>query len=79
MGVQISHGQIKRLLSHFQLTPIRKGSDLYEGVGNDGHFRIVKFDYHKDREIAAKGTANKIAKDLLFKNAEEMKKYLDNL
>jgi hypothetical protein len=54
-----------------------KGSKIFEGFGKDGVYRTCKFDYHKDNDPVATGTANAIAKSLKFKNVEDMKTFID--
>lgn len=73
MGIRFSQRDIARLLKHFRMEPQKKGSNLYTGIGLDGKWRTCKFDYHKKREEVLKGTADAIAKSLLFKNMKEMK------
>jgi hypothetical protein len=70
-------GQIKRLLEHFNMKPLRKGSFVYGGIGKDGVWRTCKFDYHKDNDILKPGTANSIAHSLKFKDVSEMKEFID--
>lgn len=77
MPVRFTMGEIKRLLSHFNMKPLRKGSSIYGGIGKDGIWRICKFDYHKDNDILKPGTANNIAQSLKFKNVLEMKEYIE--
>ena len=77
MGIRISQRDIARLLKHFNMMPHKKGSNLYVGIGPDGQWRTCKFDYHKGRDEVLKGTADAIAKSLLFKNAEDMKRYME--
>ncbi len=78
MGIRFSQRDIERLLRHFRMMPQKKGSNLYVGIGPDGHWRTCKFDYHKGRDEIFKGTADAIAKSLLFKNVEEMKRYIES-
>ncbi len=77
MGIRFSQRNIARLLRHFGMKPQKKGSNLYLGIGPDGQWRTCTFDYHKGREEVLKGTAEAIAKSLLFKNVAEMKKYIE--
>ena len=58
------------------MEPQKKGSNLYAGIGPDGQWRTCKFDYHKGREEVLKGS-RRIAKSLLFRNVEEMKRYME--
>lgn len=78
MPVRFMQGDIKRLLRHFNMRPAQKGSYIYEGIGKDGNWRRCKFDYHKDRDQIATGTAKSIATSLLFKDCQEMKEYIDD-
>jgi hypothetical protein len=68
MPIRFNQGTIKRLLVQFNMKPLKKGSCIYGGIGRDGKWRTCKFDYHKDNEIIATGTASSIAKSLLFYN-----------
>ncbi len=77
MPIRFKQGIIKRLLNYLNMKPLSKGSNLYEGLGKDGVYRICKFDYHKDNDPVATGTANAIAKSLKFQNVEEMKQFID--
>jgi len=77
MPIRFSQGDIKRLLAHFNMKPQQKGSTLYCGIGRDGIWRTCKFDYHKDSDIIASGTAKAIANALKFNNVLEMKEYLE--
>jgi hypothetical protein len=76
MPIRFSQGQIKRLLAHFNMKP-EKGSTIHCGLGKDGVWRTCKFDYHKDRDIVASGTAKAIASSLKFQTVLEMKEYID--
>ena len=78
MGIRFSQKDIAKLLRHFRMKPLKKGSNLYVGIGPDGKWRTCKFDYHKGRDPVLKGSAQAIAKSLLFKNVKEMKKYMDH-
>ncbi len=66
------------MLARLNMVPLRKGSNIYGGVGPDGVFRTCKFDYHKDHEQVATGTAKVIAASLQFHDLAEMRAYLDN-
>lgn len=57
----------------------RKNSNIYEGMGRDGVWRSVKFDYHKARDEVRKGTALNIAQNLGFKTLMEMKGFFNQL
>ena len=76
MPIRFCQGDIKRLLAHFSMKP-EKGSTIYFGVGRDGIWRTCKFDYHKDKDPVATGTAKIIATSLKFKTILEMKEYID--
>ncbi len=65
------------MLGKLKMAPLRKGGNIYGGVGPDGVFRTCKFDYHKDREPVATGTAKAIAASLRFHDVAEMRAYLD--
>jgi hypothetical protein len=54
-----------------------KGSTIYFGIGRDGVWRTCKFDYHKDKDPVATGTAKIIATSLKFRNVLEMKDFID--
>ena len=77
MPIRFRQGDIKRLLAHLHMKPHQKGSTLYCGIGRDGIWRTCKFDYHKDRDIIASGTAKAIANALKFDNVLEMKEYIE--
>lgn len=47
------------------------------GIGRDGAWRTCKFDYHKDKDPVATGTAKVIATCLKFRDVLEMKEYID--
>ncbi|HWQ72059.1 MAG TPA: hypothetical protein VN370_07045 [Desulfitobacteriaceae bacterium] len=47
------------------------------GIGRDGIWRTCKFDYHKDKDPVATGTAKIIAASLKFNTVQEMKEYID--
>jgi hypothetical protein len=76
MPIRFCQGDIRRLLSHFNLKPER-GSTIYFGIGKDGIWRTCKFDYHKDKDPVATGTAKIIAASLKFNTVLEMKEYID--
>jgi len=78
MPVRFNQGVIRRLIVHLNMKPLKKGSYIYGGFGNAGKWRTCKFDYHKDNDMVAAGTANSIAKSLLFKDVLEMKQYIDD-
>jgi hypothetical protein len=77
MGIRFSQREIARHLRHFRMMPQKKGSNLYVGIGPDGQWRTCKFDYHKGRDGVLKGTADAIAKSLLFRNVTEMKENME--
>ncbi|WP_418792345.1 hypothetical protein [Phosphitispora sp. TUW77] len=77
MPIRFKQGEIKKLLAHFIMKPQQKGSNLYCGIGKDGIWRTCKFDYHKDRDVIASGTAKAIANSLKFSNVLEMKEYIE--
>jgi len=77
MPIRFKQGEIKKLLAHFLMKPQQKGSTLYCGIGKDGIWRTCKFDYHKDRDIIASGTAKAISNSLKFNNVLEMKEYIE--
>lgn len=77
MPIRFRQGDIKRLLAYLHMKPQQKGSTLYCGIGRDGIWRTCKFDYHKDRDIVASGTAKAIANALKFDNVLEMKEYIE--
>lgn len=77
MAIRFNMGQIKKLLAHFNMEPLRKGSFIYGGMGKDNIYRTCKFDYHKDNNILKPGTANAIAHSLKFNNVSEMKNFID--
>jgi hypothetical protein len=74
--IRFEQSEIRRLLVHFRMAPLRKGSNIYGGFGADGRWRTCKFDYHKDRDIVPAGTAKSIARALLFGDFNEMKKHI---
>ena len=78
MGCVFHHGEIARLLRHFNMKK-RKNGFIYEGTGRDGKWRSAKFDYHKDRDVLRKGTALNIAQSLGFATLEEMKDYYNSI
>lgn len=75
MPICFCHGDIKRLLAHFNMKPA-KDSNIYFGIGRDGIWRTCKFDYHKDKAPVAAGTAKVIATSLKFTNILELKEYI---
>ncbi len=77
MPIRFSQKDIKRLLRHFRMEPLKKGGNLYGGIGPDGLWRTCKFDYHKGRDMVATGTADVIAKSLGFRNVQYMKEYIE--
>ncbi|CAB1249335.1 hypothetical protein ACFHWD_18915 [Clostridium sp. MT-14] len=77
MAIRFDMGQIKKLLLYFNMKPLKKGSFIYGGIGNDGIYRTCKFDYHKDNDTLRPGTASAIAHSLKFKNVMEMKNFID--
>jgi len=76
MPIRFCQGDIRKLLSHFNMKP-EKGSTIYLGIGRDGIWRTCKFDYHKDKDPVATGTAKIIAASLKFNIVSEMKEYID--
>jgi len=79
MPVRFTQGEIVRALKRLGFKLAGKGRVLYEGIGVDGLPHICKFDYHKDRDILATGTAQKIATSLGFKNQQELKAFINRL
>ena len=78
MPVRFTQGDFQRIFKHFNTTPIKKGSTLYSGIGNDGKYRTCKLDFHSSGETVAMGTAAKMAKDLFFGNVQALKEYMDD-
>ena len=78
MPIRFRQGDIKKLLAYFNMKPQQKGSTLFCGIGRDGTWRTCKFDYHKNRDIVASGTAKAIANALKFNDVQEMKEYIEN-
>lgn len=76
MPIRFCQGDIRKLLSYFNMKP-EKGSTIYLGIGRDGIWRTCKFDYHKDKDPVATGTAKIIATSLKFNTVLEMKEYID--
>jgi hypothetical protein len=76
MPIRFCQGQIKKLLTHFNMKP-EKGSNIYMGIGKDGIWRTCKFDFHKNNAPIATGTAKVIATSLKFKSVLEMKEFID--
>jgi len=76
MPIRFCQGDIRKLLSHFNMKP-EKGSTIYLGIGRDGIWRACKFDYHKDKDPIATGTAKIIATSLKFNTVLELKEYID--
>lgn len=79
MPIRFTQGEIAKALKRLGFKPAGKGRYLYEGIGNDGLPHLCKFDYHKDRDTVATGTAQKIAKSLGFNNQQELKEYINRL
>lgn len=77
MPVRFDQGDIARLLRYLNMTPARKGSRTYLGIGRDGQLRRCYFHYHSDSTAVATGTADAIAAQLGFRDVSEMKAYLD--
>lgn len=77
--VRFVQGEVKRLLAHFNMVPLKKGSRIYGGFGKDGIWRTCSFHYHKDSDFIPEGTANSIAKALNFKDSLEMKEYIKKI
>lgn len=78
MAIRFSQGEIAFLLQKLGLTPLRKGSVIYGGLGPDGIFRTCKFDFHKNRDMVATGTAQAIASSLGFPDLPAMRDYIEN-
>lgn len=76
MPIRFSQGDIKKLLAYFNMKS-QKGSTIFCGLGRDGVWRTCKFDYHKDRDTVATGTAKAIASSLKFQTVQEMKEYIE--
>lgn len=75
MPIRFCQGDIRKLLSHFNMKP-EKGSTIYLGIGRDGIWHTCKFDYHKDKDPVATGTTKIIATSLKFNTVLEMKEYI---
>ena len=76
MPVRFTQGDIATLLKRLGMTPLRKGSPVYAGIGPDGSFRRCVFHYHSDQTPVATGTATALARALGFAGVQEMKDYL---
>lgn len=76
MPIRCCQGDIRKLLAHLNMKP-EKGSTIYLGIGRDGIWRTCKFDYHKDKDPVAMGTAEVIATSLKFNTVIDMKEYID--
>ena len=77
MGLQFIQADFLRLFRHFNMDRKHKDGKIYVGMGNDGVYRTCKLDFHTNSTQVATGTAEKMAKDLGFKNTRELKDYMD--
>lgn len=79
MGYTFTFGDIEKICKSFGMKPVKKGSRFWEGFGSDGKFRRTQIHSHGSGGPVATGTARRIADQLLFKNLEEMHRYLNEL
>ncbi|MBT9157849.1 MAG: hypothetical protein DDT36_00832 [Firmicutes bacterium] len=77
MPIRCNQGEILLLLRYLNMQPARQGSKTYLGVSRDGVLRRCYFCYHEDSTPVATGTANALASQLGFGNAEAMRDYMD--
>ena len=75
--VRFDQGQIRQILTYFQVAPIKPGGSIHVGIGKDGAWRTCKFDYHEGGGQVTASAAEAIAKSLKFKDAAEMRKFFD--
>ncbi|MCL6638048.1 MAG: hypothetical protein K6T80_00010 [Firmicutes bacterium] len=79
MGVTFTFEDIKEICRRLGLS-IRKARSNYvlEGTDPEGNFLRVSVHWKADGRNLAKGTVSQIAKDLGFKDAADMRDFLQN-
>jgi hypothetical protein len=75
--VRFDQEQIRRMLTYFQMAPIKPGGSIHVGIGKDGAWRACKFNYHEDGGQVTASAADLIAKSLKFKDAAEMSTFFN--
>jgi len=79
MGHTFTTGDIERICRSLGMTPLHRGHRMWRGIGPDRKLRVTVIHSHgRGRELAT-GTAKQIAKDLLFRDLEDMYAYLQQL
>ena len=79
MGCTFTVADIERICRSLGMSPLRKGHRVWRGIGPDLKVRVTAIHSHgRGRELAT-GTARQIAKDLLFRDLEDMYLYLQGL
>lgn len=79
MGHTFTVADIERICRSLGMSPLRKGHRMWRGIGPDWKVRVTVIHSHgRGRELAT-GTARQIAKELLFRDLEDMYLYLQGL
>lgn len=79
MGYTFTFGDIERICRALGMSPAKKGSQIWRGVGTDGVFRQTRIDSHGDGVVVATGTARRMAGQLGFTSLEDMSAFLRRL
>ena len=79
MGYTFTFGDVEKICRSLRMLPRGKGSRYWVGIGPDGRARRTRLDSHGLGRVVATGTASRIARQLLFRDLEEMYRYLQSL
>lgn len=79
MGYTFTFGNIKRICQALGMSPAKKGSKTWRGIGTDGVFRQTQIHSHGDGDVVATGIARRMAEQLGFASLEDMYKFLGGL
>jgi hypothetical protein len=73
MGYTFTFGDIEKICRALKMSPAKKGSQIWRGMGPDGGFRQTRIDSHGSGKTLATGAAKRVAQQL---GLQQWKKWL---
>jgi hypothetical protein len=70
--MKLESGMVKKLLSNFNMQPLKKNGTIWGGVGKDGIWRTCRFKEKDNIKIIPDGTAKAILIALGFKGVKDI-------
>ena len=70
--MKLETGMVKKLLSNFNMQPLKKNGTIWGGVGKDGIWRTCRFKEKNNLKMIPDGTAKAILVALGFKGVRDI-------